>query len=147
MTGIIRPRELVSLLLGLTLIAAMVATGDGRASAAPTDEVGAFTASKTVTRVFIQDDGSTETVDSRDVTLNVDHTLNLRGRERVAISWSGAHPSGLGPVRRERPEAGVPDAHHAVPRHRRPVTAEGEAARQDDVLDVDQAAAVAVHRR
>jgi hypothetical protein len=94
MTGIVRPRELVSLLLGLTLIAAMVATGDGRASAAPTDEVGAFTASKTVTRVFIQDDGSTETVDSRDVTLNVDHTLNLRGRERVAISWSGAHPSG-----------------------------------------------------
>jgi hypothetical protein len=94
MTGIIRPRELVSLLLGLALIAVMVATGDGRASADGTDEVGAFSATKTVTRELAQDDGSVETIDSRDVKLTVDHTLNLRGRERVSISWTGAHPSG-----------------------------------------------------
>ncbi|KAA1376032.1 hypothetical protein [Aeromicrobium fastidiosum] len=34
-----------------------------------------------------------EVVDSRDVTLNVDHTLNLRGRERVKVSWTGARPT------------------------------------------------------
>jgi hypothetical protein len=94
MTSVIRPREIVSLVLALALLAVMVAAGDGRASAAPADEVGAFSATKTVTREFAQDDGTTEIVDSRDVTLKVDHTLNLRGRERVAISWTGAHPSG-----------------------------------------------------
>jgi hypothetical protein len=94
MTTFIRPREIVSLVLGLVLVAVMVASGDGRASADGTDEVGAFSTTKTVTREFTQDDGSVETIDSRDVTLSVDHTLNLRGRERVAISWTGAHPSG-----------------------------------------------------
>ncbi len=94
MTTLIRPREIVSLILGLALVAVMVASGDGRASADGTDEVGAFTATKTVTRELAQDDGTKETIDSRDVTLTVDHTLNLRGRERVSISWTGAHPSG-----------------------------------------------------
>ncbi|KQX75934.1 hypothetical protein [Aeromicrobium sp. Root472D3] len=94
MTTLIRPREIVSLVLGLVLVVAMVATGDGSASADGTDEVGAFSQSKTVTRQLTQDDGAVETIDSRDVTLKVDHTLNLRGRERVAISWTGAHPSG-----------------------------------------------------
>lgn len=94
MTAIIRPREIVCLVIGLLLVGAMVATGGGRAVAAGSDDIGAFTATKTVTREFRQDDGTTETIDSRDVTLKVDHTVNLRGRERVGISWSGAHPSG-----------------------------------------------------
>lgn len=94
MTSFIRPREIVSLALGLLLIVAMVATGGSRAVAEGSDQVGAFSATKTVTREFTQDDGSKETIDSRDVTLKVDHTLNLRGRERVQISWTGAHPSG-----------------------------------------------------
>lgn len=92
MSAIIRPRELVALVLGLTLIAVMVATGDGRASAAGADDVGSFTKTKTVTREFVDGDQK-ELVDSRDVTVNVDHTLNLRGRERVKIDWSGARPS------------------------------------------------------
>lgn len=89
---IIRPREIVSLVLALLLVALMVATGDGRATAATADEVGAFSKSKTVTREFIDGD-ATELVDSRDVTVNVDHTVNLRGRERVKVSWTGARPS------------------------------------------------------
>jgi hypothetical protein len=92
--SIIRPREIVCLLLGLLLVVAMIATGQSTADAATTDDVGAFSATKTVTRQFTGEDGAVETIDSRDVTVKVDHTLNLRGRERVAISWSGAHPSG-----------------------------------------------------
>ena len=41
-----------------------------------------------------KDEPTKDVVDSREFTLKVDHTLNLRGRERVKISWSGAHPSG-----------------------------------------------------
>jgi hypothetical protein len=91
--SIIRPREIVALVLGLILVIAMVTTGQNQA-VAETDDVGAFSATKTVTREFTQADGTVETIDSRDVTVNVDHTRNLRGRERVGISWSGAHPSG-----------------------------------------------------
>ncbi|MET0449018.1 MAG: hypothetical protein ABW004_11445, partial [Aeromicrobium sp.] len=92
--SIIRPREIICLLLGLLLVVAMIATGDGAATAAGADDVGAFSKTKTVTREFTQDDGTVETIDSRDVTVKVDHTRNLRGRERVQINWSGAHPSG-----------------------------------------------------
>lgn len=92
--SIIRPREILSLLVGLGLIVVMVCSGASTAVAAGSDEVGAFSKTKTVTREFRQDDGSDETIDSRDVTVKVDHTKNLRGRERVAIKWSGAHPSG-----------------------------------------------------
>ncbi len=95
--SIIRPREIVCLFIGLVLIALMVATGGTPAVAAGEDGVGAFSKTKTVTREFTQTDGETttvETIDSRDFTLKVDHTQNLRGRERVGISWSGAHPSG-----------------------------------------------------
>lgn len=94
MTTMIRPRELVFLALAVLLIIAMITTGQSRATAADADDVGAFSATKTVTREFTQDDGTVETIDSRDVTVNVDHTKNLRGRERVQVSWSGAHPSG-----------------------------------------------------
>ena len=55
------------------------------------------------------------------MTVKVDHTQNLRGRERVGISWTGAQPSGgraPRPVRRERHEPGVPGRRPAVPRHR-----------------------------
>jgi hypothetical protein len=89
---IIRPREVVCLLLGLLLVVAMVASSDSQASAASADEKGAFTQTKTVTREFVDGD-DTELVDSRNVTVNVDHTLNLRGRERVKVNWSGARPS------------------------------------------------------
>jgi hypothetical protein len=92
MTAMIRPREILALVLGLLLVVLMITTGDGRATAAGTDDVGAFTQTKTVTREFVDDD-ETELVDSRDVTVNVDHTANLRGRERVKINWSGARPS------------------------------------------------------
>lgn len=53
----------------------------------------AVTKSKTVSRTF-EVDGERITVDERTVKVSIDHTTNLRGRERVRISWSGARPSG-----------------------------------------------------
>jgi hypothetical protein len=100
--SIIRPREIASLLLAGLLVALMVAGNSSSANASSTRsqvssaaaaDQGAFSATKTVTRTLAGLDGADDQVDSRQFTLNIDHTLNLRGRERVGISWSGAHPS------------------------------------------------------
>ena len=53
----------------------------------------AFTATKTVTRSFFDADGNELPVDTRDVTVTADKTTELRGRERVEVSWTGARPS------------------------------------------------------
>ncbi|MBC7632219.1 hypothetical protein [Aeromicrobium sp.] len=78
-----------------TLILSMVAAGGQSAVAAPSSsDEGAFKATKTVTREFRDARaGTDDVVDSRNFTLSVDHTRNLRGRERLKISWSGARPS------------------------------------------------------
>jgi hypothetical protein len=49
---------------------------------------------KTLTRVFTNADGTTYTFPSHEVTVTADETTNLRGRQRILISWSGAQPSG-----------------------------------------------------
>lgn len=54
----------------------------------------AWSRTKTLTRTFVQEDGSTYSFPSYDVTVRADHTRNLRGRQRILISWSGAQPSG-----------------------------------------------------
>lgn len=57
------------------------------------DDVGAYRQTRTVERTFTEN-GEEVSVDRRDVTVQVDHTRNLRGRERVHITWDGARPSG-----------------------------------------------------
>ena len=52
-----------------------------------------YTSTKTLTRTHVAVDGSDQVVDSRTVTVTVDTTQNLRGRERVHIAWTGARPS------------------------------------------------------
>lgn len=54
----------------------------------------AFTQTKTLTRVFDKADGRSVEMSSNTVTVRVDQTQNLRGRQRVRIQWSGAQPSG-----------------------------------------------------
>ncbi|MCW2796996.1 hypothetical protein [Nocardioides sp.] len=49
---------------------------------------------KTLTRVFTNADGTTYSFPSKKVTVTADETTNLRGRQRILISWSGAQPSG-----------------------------------------------------
>lgn len=84
-------RRRVTVLVALALGAGLL-TGSGGATATTSD---AFSASKQMERTFHDAaSGDHEVVDERTVTVKVDHTKNLRGRERVRVSWSGAHPSG-----------------------------------------------------
>lgn len=98
MTTTRRRRLLVLTPVALMLvISTLIGTGGTAAVGASSDDKGAFSATKKVTREFRDGTGDTATdriVDSRDFTLKVDHTKNLRGRERLKVAWSGAHPSG-----------------------------------------------------
>jgi hypothetical protein len=75
-------RTLIRLLLAGIAFAAVALVGLTPSSDAAGSD--AFSTTKTVTRTV---DGKTV---SQDVTVRVDHTLNLRGRERLQVSWSGA---------------------------------------------------------
>lgn len=55
---------------------------------------GGFSQTKTLTRRFVQPDGSTYSFPSHTVTVTADETTNLRGRQRILIRWKGAQPSG-----------------------------------------------------
>lgn len=57
-------------------------------------DVAEYSETRTLTREMAQEDGSTATVDSRTVTVKVDVTTQLQDRERVRVSWTGAHPTG-----------------------------------------------------
>ena len=81
--------------LALGLPAALGTGGPGAASAAPatTGDAPAWTQTKHLTRSIVFDGQSIE-IDARDVTVTASRTTELRGRERIEIGWSGAHPSG-----------------------------------------------------
>ncbi len=80
----------VFMVLGTVLVGA----GAGAApSARSTAEGGAVTATKTVTRDQVQG-GQNVVVDSKTVSLHVSQTSGLQGRQEIAVSWTGAHPTG-----------------------------------------------------
>lgn len=87
-------------LLVLALLAAGLLVPAG-AAAAPAPLVGSvqkkadgWSDTKTLTREFVNADGTTYSFPSYDVTVAADQTKNLRGRQRIEISWTGAQPSG-----------------------------------------------------
>jgi len=81
----------------LTVLAASGARTPATAQAARASRdvsgAGSFTATKTVTRSNLVD-GVSVPVDSRTVTLDVNETTNLQGRQEIDVRWSGAHPTG-----------------------------------------------------
>lgn len=85
----------MSLLLPALLLAglpvAVAGTDAGAVAAEP--ERPAYTQTKHLNRTVVVGGQEIE-VDARDVTVTVDRTTQLRGRERVVIAWSGAHPTG-----------------------------------------------------
>lgn len=101
-------RRIAVALLGLAVLLPALLVGLSPALAAPKDDQGGsadegrdqpavasgYTATKTLARVFRNADGSTVEFPPNTVTVNVDQTRNLRGRQRVDVSWSGAQPSG-----------------------------------------------------
>jgi len=58
------------------------------------DSGSAWTKTRSIGRVFTNADGSTYAFPERSVTVRVAQTHDLRGRQRIHISWSGAQPSG-----------------------------------------------------
>jgi hypothetical protein len=74
------------------LVAGAVALLPVGSSAAP--PVPDFTRTRTVTRSHLHPDGSMSTVDTRDVTVTVSRTKDLRGQQIIDVTWSGAHPTG-----------------------------------------------------
>lgn len=71
-------------------VATQLAVSLPPAAAAPSS---AFVKTETITRTDVVN-GKTHVVDRRKVTLRVDDTRDLRGRQEVQVSWSGAHPTG-----------------------------------------------------
>lgn len=62
------------------------------AAAAPVKD--SYRATKTIGRVIVGADGVEQPVSSYDMTVTANGLTDLRGRERVEVSWTGAPPSG-----------------------------------------------------
>ncbi|RLV48218.1 hypothetical protein D9V37_19350 [Nocardioides mangrovicus] len=78
-------------LAAFALVPALAPGTAGAAQAAGSD---AWSATHHLTRDLVDASGTTTTADSRDVTVSVDKHTDLQARERINVSWSGAHPSG-----------------------------------------------------
>ena len=95
--------SLASLLLAALVAALVLALAPATASPAPAtvDEPNvmarkapAYTATKPLTRTFKNADGTQYDFPTNTVTVTASETRNLRGRQRILISWKGAQPSG-----------------------------------------------------
>lgn len=65
-----------------------------RYAAAAATQDSAMTMTHKVTREHLRADGSNDVVDTRTVTVTVSATKDLRDRQGLTVSWSGAHPTG-----------------------------------------------------
>ena len=89
-----RTRRILALGAAAVVACLPAAGGTTARAAAPAGPGGepAYTQTKHLTRSIVFD-GQPIEVDARDVTVTADRTTELRGRERIRISWTGAHPS------------------------------------------------------
>jgi hypothetical protein len=86
---VIRRIAMVGLVVAASLNTIVTVVG---ASASSSAHSSAVTRTETVIREQLS--GATETVvDRRTITLKVSQTQNLRGRQVISVSWSGAHPT------------------------------------------------------
>lgn len=90
-------------LLAIVVLAAGLVVPAGAAAAPAVEGLGkldqrkaadGWSETKTLTRQFVNADGSSYSFPSYDVTVSADQTKNLRGRQRIEIGWKGAQPSG-----------------------------------------------------
>ncbi|MEP9363774.1 hypothetical protein ABLE68_12470 [Nocardioides sp. CN2-186] len=73
-------------------VAQPVAVDHAKTAHAKNDD--SWTETKKITRTFVQPDGSTYAFPTHTVTVSANKTQDLRGRQRIKISWKGAQPSG-----------------------------------------------------
>ncbi len=96
----VRAARLGSVSLGLLVVVATLSpfadSGDASAGVTAT-AVASSSVTKTVTGSRVHLDLATQTdvtVDTRTVQVTVDQTTQLRNRQAVTVSWTGAHPTG-----------------------------------------------------
>jgi hypothetical protein len=92
----IRGRMRASALFGVAAVlfgTAATLAGPTAVASANQDSIGKATKSATVARTHLLRGNDIE-VDSRDVTVSVSQTLNLRDRQAISVTWKGAHPTG-----------------------------------------------------
>jgi hypothetical protein len=66
--------------------------GSATAGASTSSGAPAFSSTETIYRQNLVDT-TEDVVDKRTVTVNVSQTSNLRGRQEIQVSWTGAHPT------------------------------------------------------
>jgi hypothetical protein len=91
---IVWPARVVAGLGALATVALLVLPGGFGTVAQAAPEGSGFSRTVTIERTHLEADGSDTTVDSRTISVTVDQTQNLRGRQQIRLSWSGAHPTG-----------------------------------------------------
>lgn len=86
---------LLTLLGSMAIVGTTAAQGAQlpRTAATAVDGAPAWSQTKHLTR-SLKFDGQELVIDERDVTVTADRVTDLRGRERINISWTGAHPTG-----------------------------------------------------
>lgn len=84
-------RRLAATLAAVVLLGGLALGTEPPASAAKGGP--SVTVTKTVTRSHLEN-GHSDVVDTRKVTLSVSTTTNLRDRQEIRVTWSGAHPTG-----------------------------------------------------
>ncbi len=93
-------RKIIATVASCVAIASLVVLGTSASAstsaASPasglTTSAPAFTTTETMSRTYVNNGVSG--VDTRTVTLNVDDTTDLHGRQEIGVSWTGARPTG-----------------------------------------------------
>ena len=84
-----KPRRVLQVLL---LVVGCSAFTSAQATARPA--VAGWSGSVTADRTYLDASGKTHPMDTRHIKLEVSQTADLRGRQEITVSWSGAHPTG-----------------------------------------------------
>ena len=94
MSRLLRVSALLSVLAWVAAaVVVLLPSGQAAATDAPSGD--GLSLTKTLTRHwFDPDHGGAPESDSRTVTVSVDRHTNLQARERIHVSWTGAHPTG-----------------------------------------------------
>ena len=89
--------------LGVVVAAGFAFAAPAELAATPAASAAGFSATETIYRDHLVG-GANQVVDTRTVTVKAGGTTNLRERQQISVTWSGAHPTGgiVGDVNSEK---------------------------------------------
>jgi hypothetical protein len=93
LAGLASLAPLLGLAIGSGVASSNTATGPAVARHAVTSSGAAFTKTERISRVNLVN-GVTQVVDRRTFSVTVGQTQQLRNRQEINVSWTGAHPTG-----------------------------------------------------